>query len=105
MPRLLKLVRHEDGKWRMAKPPEMALPHETALPPETDDLLPDDLLPDDLFPDSLTEKEAPIDPAHLLKALDSLLSKNGGIKSIEDVPRLASMIIGYLLQQCGVVLH
>ncbi|GIY53347.1 hypothetical protein CDAR_39612 [Caerostris darwini] len=35
---------------------------------------------------------APIDPAQLLKALDSLLSKDGGIKSIEDVPRLASLM-------------
>ncbi|CAL1269525.1 unnamed protein product [Larinioides sclopetarius] len=35
---------------------------------------------------------APIDPDQLLKALDSLLSKNGGIKSIEDVPRLASLM-------------
>ncbi|GFR26369.1 hypothetical protein TNCT_449722 [Trichonephila clavata] len=35
---------------------------------------------------------APIDPDHLLKALDSLLSKDGGIKSTEDVPRLASLM-------------
>ena len=32
---------------------------------------------------------APIDPAQLLKALDTLLSPEGGIRSIEDVPRLA----------------
>ncbi|GBN67388.1 hypothetical protein AVEN_95631-1 [Araneus ventricosus] len=44
---------------------------------------------------------APIDPDQLLKALDSLLSKNGGIKSVEDVPRLASIMNGHLkLLQC-----
>lgn len=32
---------------------------------------------------------APIDPAQLLKALDTLLSADGGIRSVEDVPRLA----------------
>ncbi|CAL1269523.1 unnamed protein product [Larinioides sclopetarius] len=70
MTRFLKLVRHEDGKWK-------------ALPTETDGLA----------QVSLKERlYAPIDPDQLLKALDSLLSKNGGIKSIEDVPRLARYV-------------
>ncbi|XP_055954086.1 serine/threonine-protein phosphatase 1 regulatory subunit 10-like isoform X2 [Argiope bruennichi] len=70
MTRFLKLVRHEDGKWK-------------ALPTETDDIA----------QVSLKERQyAPIDPDQLLKALDSLLSKSGGIKSVEDVPRLASLM-------------
>ncbi|XP_035221646.1 serine/threonine-protein phosphatase 1 regulatory subunit 10-like isoform X3 [Stegodyphus dumicola] len=70
MTRFLKLVRHQDGKWK-------------ALPTETDDLAQVVLK---------ERKYAPIDPAQLLKALDSLLSVDGGIRSVEDVPRLASLM-------------
>ncbi|XP_054715225.1 serine/threonine-protein phosphatase 1 regulatory subunit 10-like isoform X2 [Uloborus diversus] len=70
MTRFLKLVRHQDGKWK-------------ALPTDTDDL----------SQVSLKERTyAPIDPSQLLKALDSLLSPDGGIKSTEDVKKIASLM-------------
>ncbi|KAF8794711.1 hypothetical protein HNY73_002658 [Argiope bruennichi] len=86
MTRFLKLVRHEDGKWK-------------ALPTETDDIA----------QVSLKERQyAPIDPDQLLKALDSLLSKSGGIKSVEDVPRLASLsdkLQDFSMAVCGKELY
>ncbi|GIZ04550.1 hypothetical protein CEXT_404282 [Caerostris extrusa] len=100
MTRYLKLVRTEDGKWE-------------ALPTETDDLAQAphiertyvSIETSELNRNYVVGKKqlmqhilkmlfsadflGSIDPAQLLKALDSLLSKDGGIKSIEDVPRLA----------------
>ncbi|XP_015903412.1 serine/threonine-protein phosphatase 1 regulatory subunit 10 isoform X2 [Parasteatoda tepidariorum] len=71
MTRFLKLVRHEDGKWK-------------ALSTETDELSEEIAIKEKTY--------APIDPQQLLKALDGHLSPSGGINGVKDVPRLASLM-------------